>query len=733
MQEKEARALLKSMASDPHLRVASKSLVPHHEMYPSTWDHQLKNIRTTKNSLRDALKVLEFDSSAPGLPEDIMALMVAGREALVKAIGFECTLETPKSAIEYSNWRIRVTNLILDAVNACYKDSGLLTETLKILFTGSETKVASSSEADKALGYSFANEVLVDHPYRWDSAIDQYLKDIIDSNNPGLAARASNPNHPQAPTEECSKAQDQVLALDLVLETQIRKLQKINSNTLLVLMPWLIPNAREDKSPVFSRLKGVRATHISNERAKPVKDRVPFDGLHLLTHLESVYTVENIISRHTAWTNVLIGNRAPGMAIYDWLNHMDAVAQTFIDAGDAAQTAAGLNSSEKKEFLTIIGKQISDYEDTILLKVDPASFGQNKLVTGDYDLNDLKSVVAQNIQQIDKHKFKYCSRIREYVEHTYREVHGRQLPDHMLDKPVKAKKQKTDQLNFDSEPKAHDPKPKWASNNKTKDHRGGPFRSSYGRGKGHYNPNQWNHHPGKGKWSKGYKGKGKGKGRGKGSKGKRGKGKGKTSKGKHADKVCHHCGMKGHIKATCFKYLALQGNGKYQKAKAGHSPRVQLCIEILEDATGMDVCEHCFTSDCTPQTCIFPPEKHDAMVEAHALFYESDMYDTCLKTKTETWQSPHTQDWSDYNSQPHEEAQGYYHDYDGYNRNSWYAQNREGWTIEAEEQSEGYYTEEWFKKEEQRLSKKRKKDTSLYSKKLDKAEEASGGESSQDE
>ena len=101
--EKEARALLKSIASDPHLRVASKTVVPHHDMHPSSWDHQLKNIRTTKNSLRDALKVLEFDSSVPGLPDGIMSLMVEGKKTLIKAIGFECTIETPKSIIGYSN------------------------------------------------------------------------------------------------------------------------------------------------------------------------------------------------------------------------------------------------------------------------------------------------------------------------------------------------------------------------------------------------------------------------------------------------------------------------------------------------------------------------------------------------------------------------------------------------------------------------------------------------------
>ena len=100
-------------------------------------------------------------------------------------------------------------------------------------------------------------------------------------------------------------------------------------------MPWLIPKAREDKSPVFTRLKGDRAAHIAGERLKPEKDQIIYDGVHLLQHLESNYTVANVISRHTAWTDVLLGKRAPGVTLYDWLNHMDATAQTYIDAGDA--------------------------------------------------------------------------------------------------------------------------------------------------------------------------------------------------------------------------------------------------------------------------------------------------------------------------------------------------------------------------------------------------------------
>ena len=205
--EKEARALLKHLASDPHLHIASKSKVPFFEQYPQTWDHQLKNVRSTESSLKHALQTIEFDGSTSNLPKDVKELMIEGQKELLKAIGFECTVDTPKSALAYNEWCYRVTNLILDAVSACFKKGNLMgTDTLKMLFTGSETKTVSGRETEKALGYSFANEVLVDHPYRWDDVIRDKITDIVENNSPGLAARAMYSDHSNPPTEECVKA-----------------------------------------------------------------------------------------------------------------------------------------------------------------------------------------------------------------------------------------------------------------------------------------------------------------------------------------------------------------------------------------------------------------------------------------------------------------------------------------------------------------------------------------------
>ena len=136
------------------------------------------------------------------------------------------------------------------------------------------------------------------------------------------------------------------------------------------------------------------------------------------------------IYTHTAWTAVLVGNRKPGVPLNDWLDYMHALAYSFIQAGTSKQRKKGLSVKQRREYLSVIGKQISDGEEQAILRAAPA-FGENNLPRGTYDLNDLRSVVAQNISTICKSHFKYCKRIRDYVTHTYQDIHHRELPDHM--------------------------------------------------------------------------------------------------------------------------------------------------------------------------------------------------------------------------------------------------------------------------------------------------------------
>ena len=59
--DKDARALLREIQSDPLLSVAEDSAMPHEEVYPVTWDQQIKGITRTKSSLKNALLLIEYD------------------------------------------------------------------------------------------------------------------------------------------------------------------------------------------------------------------------------------------------------------------------------------------------------------------------------------------------------------------------------------------------------------------------------------------------------------------------------------------------------------------------------------------------------------------------------------------------------------------------------------------------------------------------------------------------
>ena len=222
--DKDARALLREIQSDPLLSVAEDSAMPHEEVYPVTWDQQIKGITRTKSSLKNALLLIEYDPDSSKTSDDVKTAMIKEQKKMLKNIGFACTQTAPKSNLLFMHWQHRVTNLILDGVSACFKDMHMNTETLKILFMGNETKSSGSIDSSKAYGYTFVSEVLVDHPYRWDDEVHKYIDRIVESNMPDTVARSKSTTG--ALTEDSTKAKSQIRTLKSALETQIRKMQK---------------------------------------------------------------------------------------------------------------------------------------------------------------------------------------------------------------------------------------------------------------------------------------------------------------------------------------------------------------------------------------------------------------------------------------------------------------------------------------------------------------------------
>jgi len=189
----------------------------------------------------------------------------------------------------------------------------------------------------------------------------------------------------------------------------------------------------------------------------------------------------------------------------------------------------------------------------------------------------------------------------------------------------------------------------------------------------------------------------------------------------------------GHIKKNCFSFKNLQGNAKYVKAKSAQPARIQACIDILEDAAGMDKCEHCFQYNCNEWTCYFPQEKHDDMVEASVLFFNSDMHDTCIQSKQQSaaYEPQTDYEWYGDNSYHPEEAggDGYWHDYSGgYDNDSWQEWDRDGYYIDRVGDP-GYYTKDYLNEKEKLIAEDiKKKEKFSEDKTLSKSEEASSGE-----
>ena len=97
--DKDAKALLREIQSDPLLSVAQDAAIPHDEVYPTTWDQQIKGITRTKSSLKNALLLIEYDPDSSKTSDEITTAMLKEQKKMLKNIGFACTTTTPKSTL----------------------------------------------------------------------------------------------------------------------------------------------------------------------------------------------------------------------------------------------------------------------------------------------------------------------------------------------------------------------------------------------------------------------------------------------------------------------------------------------------------------------------------------------------------------------------------------------------------------------------------------------------------
>ena len=651
LDDKSANALLRSIQGDPYLSHDGKDEhLPYGDAYPTRWHVSVKKIDTLKSTLKSILDILAWEPSSQTdkLSHVVKEKLIKEKENTIKLVGLTCTEENPMPELEYEYLQHRWTNLILDAVQTCYRDNGRATDAFKLLFSSTDGNNAAPANEKNAHGYLMAHKALVEHPYKWHKDNVDHVNEIVNASDPILVGQAVTDAVTDAQKDTRAKALSQMSAKVAAVTAMLKEIQKVNSHTFLVLLTHVIPNARKDKSHVFNRLKEHRLQHIMRQNALPPSSRRDYGAEDAIAFLSETYVRSNANARHVAWSAIINHYRTPGQELYQWLTSFDALIRAYVSYGSQAQRRAGLSSTEQQECNSIIGKALSDNEMITLSSLDPSQYSHNALENGTYALDSLKLLIATNMAKFTR-KFRYCPRTLKNLEHRCKR-HNIPMPDLKKHDKHNNKRPHTKRPVYatQTQDKAKRSKKTMASKKSVQVAQKSAFtsqavpfkanRPGYGRGQPVHlqaRSGTWRSPPviGKGK-------KGKGLGKGKAGKSK-GKSKGHKGTNPHAHLKCDFCHKIGHIKKNCFKHQRLQNNSLYMQTKIQAEPRIQACLEILENATATHACPHCFQPDCDYNNCpSFPDDKWDDMQHAQSLFFNSHLYDDCLSAK----QNPYPHD-----------------------------------------------------------------------------------------
>lgn len=231
---KTVQDLLKEIQNDPHLQTTDDTTVMWDELYPVTHHAMLPNVLKVKSSLKNALSLISWDPARhkANLTDKQIKAMTDEKERIEKSLLLTVTPDIHWNDTKFTHWSHRMVNLCLDALQACFRDGGHVTDTFKMIFKPSDTVNTdiSSSDNRNVKGYSFSHKILVDHPFEFpedaDAAIDEFLRDT----QPVLMANQSSED-----SSESTKAKSKVHSLRSATRSMLKQIHRINTHTLLVL------------------------------------------------------------------------------------------------------------------------------------------------------------------------------------------------------------------------------------------------------------------------------------------------------------------------------------------------------------------------------------------------------------------------------------------------------------------------------------------------------------------
>ncbi len=263
MTAKQMRLVLQSISADPQMKQSKDSILLAEDQYPDSLDAIFTRL-TVPTTLQNAITLLQWQRHSCDSSYDVAlkSTSINNQDYLRKTYQLIPTSHNPWDNNTFRKWKYFVTNLCLSAVQDALKSTDY-GKSLKYLFqpdNKDETKTGLHNTKNNVQGLLLYHPILLDSPWQAPEDIDAQIGRLLQTTEPLLMARAEKEDDGSDPRDR-DNAQKQMAVLHLSIKSILERVYKLMSHSFHVLLQDLIPHARQDKSSLFTHIKGARIDH----------------------------------------------------------------------------------------------------------------------------------------------------------------------------------------------------------------------------------------------------------------------------------------------------------------------------------------------------------------------------------------------------------------------------------------------------------------------------------------
>ncbi len=247
--------------------------------------------------------------------------------------------------------------------------------------------------------------ILLSSPWQAPEDLDAQIAALLTATEPVLVARSLKEDGHTAYDKD--HALKQLETLKTSIASTLTRIYTLTSHAFHVLLRDLIPRARQDKSNLFTHIKGARTDHIINLRAhhdgKRKADAVemtkeqlrPHSAAHTLHFIEEEYVEKDDDASHYTWNDILNAARTPKMTLFAWVESFTLRTLRY------SETVEKISGARLTKINKLIAKQITD-EEKLTLSTLNSTYSAIRIQDGNYIFAGLVKLLAQNVTSFTK-------------------------------------------------------------------------------------------------------------------------------------------------------------------------------------------------------------------------------------------------------------------------------------------------------------------------------------------